>query len=127
MGCHGERDVTGVVATLAGMGGSLPLQVTATDVFQTTIGGGSSGTVTSNPTLRPNTTVTGGVSPYTYSWVRLSGDTPTINSATLQNPTWQAVVDDGFTNLSAWQVTVTDAASQTAQTSINVELSYIQL
>jgi hypothetical protein len=103
------------------------LRVTAVDVIAEATGPGTSGLVTSNPATAPMLTPSGGTAPYTYSWTRLSGDTPAISNSTAQNPTWSATVADGATNTSSWQVTVTDAVGRTTVVTISVQLSYFML
>jgi hypothetical protein len=116
--------VTGVTAIMAGMSGA-PLSVTASNVSGTDSGFSFSGFVSSNT---PNTTVTGGSSPYTYSWAYVSGSAvPQVSSATAQNPAWSAVVDSGPPAVATWRVTVTDANSNTATADITVTLTWIDL
>ena len=66
-----------------------------------------------------STTVTpsGGVSPYTYSWALLSGDTLTVNSPTSATTTFSASsLTAGEILYSTYRCTVTDSTSGTALT-----------
>lgn len=116
--------MTGVLAIMAGGRGFIPLGVAASSVSRTEFGGGpSSGTVTT--VALPNTTITGGVAPYTQVWTEVSGDSPTISNALDLNPTWSATVSSGSANVSTWRCTVTDDLSATASTDITVTLTWI--
>jgi len=117
--------VTGTTAAFAGGKGFTPLAVVASNVSRTQQGFASSGVVTS--TASPNTTITGGVAPYTQEWTRQSGSTATISSATALNPTWSATVSDGTPVVEVWRVTVTDAASVSATADITVTLTWVQI
>lgn len=84
---------------------------------------GSCSATTNTVTITPS----GGQAPYTYAWVRLSGSTTdAISSTTAQTVSWSRTnAVSGNPNLSAvWQCTVTDAASQTAQVSVNVSTQH---
>ena len=108
--------------------GSGALSVTASNVSGSAQGFAASGTVYSSGS--PNTTPVGGTSPYTYTWSLVStssGSSPSIGSSTVQNPGWNAVVSDGTPSVSTWQVTVTDAASRTASTTITVTLTWVNI
>lgn len=54
--------------------------------------------------------VTGGVPPYSYAWVRLSGELATINSPSLASTTFSL----GGEGSATFQVTVTDGRGSTA-------------
>ena len=123
MGGIGEHHVTGVLAIMAGGRGFLPIEVAASNVSRLRSGVGVSGTVTT--VAPPNTTITGGVAPYTQQWTRQSGGTPTISSAAALNPTWSEVVSDLSPSVSTWRCTVTDAVSATASTDISVTLTWV--
>ncbi len=103
------------------------LSVTASDVSAVDSGFAASGTVSSIGES-PNTTPSGGTSPYTYAWTHLgtsSGVTPTISSSTAQNPYWVATVNSGDPSVSTWRVTVTDSGARTASDDITVTLTWI--
>ena len=118
--------MTGVLAAMAGGKGVVPLSVVASNVTRASFGSASTGTVTS--VALPNTTITGGVAPYTQLWTNAGGGTPTISSDTALNPTWsQAAVADGASNISTQEVTVTDAVGATASTQITVTLTWVQI
>jgi hypothetical protein len=125
MGCIGEYHVTGVTAIMAGAATVLPLAVVASNVSRTRQGATPDGVVTT--VALPNTTITGGVGPYTQLWTRQSGDSPTISDDELLNPTWSATVNSGDPNVSVWRVTVTDAMSSTASFDITVTLTWVQV
>lgn len=94
---------------------------------RTAFGSGSSGLVVTNNS--PNTTVAGGVPPYTYFWTMIAGfGDMAISSATAQNPTWSAVVDETAPLTEEWIVTVTDSASTIAESNImTITLTYVQI
>jgi hypothetical protein len=105
--------------------GKSALSVSANNVSGSASGFASSGFVS---TGGPNTTVTGGTSPFTFSWARISGSTvPQISSATAQNPGWSNANTPEGTNTATWRVTVTDANSNTATADITVTLTWINL
>ena len=88
-----------------------PMTVTAPDVSGYT----SNATIRTNPTTA---TPAGGTGPYTYSWVKLSGqgtaDTPTSATTTFT----VAGAFAGYSDTGVYQVTVTDARATTAQATI---------
>jgi hypothetical protein len=113
--------MSGVLCAIVGMAGTPPLQVTASSVSGAAISPPSPETVFTLGS--PNTTPTGGVPGYTYSWARVSGSTAiNINSPTLQNPTWDAFLTAPQLEVAVWRVTVTDSASNTATADITVTL-----
>lgn len=76
-----------------------------------------SGTIASQTTGSATVSVTGGVSPYTYSWALLSGDSFTINSPTSSSTTFTKsgmAVGDAY--YGTYRCTVTDSTSGTALT-----------
>ena len=78
-------------------------------------------------TAGPDTNVEGGSAAFGYLWEHIetdSGTTPSISSATAQNPTWTATVDDSQIAVSHWRVTVTDAQGQMASATAQVTLSW---
>ena len=54
-------------------------------------------------------TASGGVSPYTYAWTKVSGGTVTISSATATSVTWSASGTAPETKAAVWKCSVTDA------------------
>jgi len=111
--------VTGVLAKRVGVGQSSNLQVTANNVTRVEGGFAASGLVTTTQT--PNTLVTGGQEPYSYSWEMTEGDNDfEISAALVANPGWSAVVSEEVQE--TWTLTVTDAASAEATMSIVVTL-----
>jgi hypothetical protein len=126
MGCLGEYYVSGILGAFVGGSTTAPLAVAASNVSRAAFGPASSGTVTS--VALPNTTITGGVAPYTVAWTNEGGDNPTISSSTAVNPTWsQALVPFDEPNVSTQRVTVTDAVSATATADITVTLTWVQI
>jgi len=106
--------------------GKSALSVTASNVSGFDSGFASSGFVVTSGS--PNTTVTGGTSPFTFSWARVSGSTvPQISSATAQNPNWSNAITPDGGNEAIWRVTVTDANSNTATADITVTLTWVNL
>lgn len=111
---------------LLGASGTPP-SVVASDVFGSGTGPSVSGSVSTFGDS-PNTTASGGTPPYTYAWMHVStssGNTPTINSATEQNPYWFSIVSDGNPSISVWRVAVTDSASVVGAYEINVSLTWV--
>jgi hypothetical protein len=125
MGGVGEYHMTGVTAILAGARTPPALAVVASNVSRTTFGFASEGTVTSE--ALPNTTITGGVAPYTQNWTLQTGGSVSVDVPTALNPSWTAIVTNGAPNTSTWRVTVTDAMSATAFFDITVTLTWVQI
>ena len=107
--------------------GKSAMSVSANNVSGDNGGFAPSGSV-STAGSSPNTTVTGGTAPYTYSWARISGSTvPQISNSVAQNPTWSnGSTPDGF-HEAVWRVTVTATGGATATRDITVSLSWINL
>jgi hypothetical protein len=117
--------VTGVTAIMAGSSIGVPLGITANNVSGTGFDFASSGPVS---TGTPDTTVTGGTAPFTFSWTYVSGSAiPEVSSATAQNPIWSNTNTPDGIHEAIWRVTVTDANSNTATTDITVQLTWINL
>jgi hypothetical protein len=120
-----NSDTSGVIATVGVVPvPSTDLSVSANAVHGFGFGASASGSVTSAPAAL---TVSGGTSPYTYSWSHVStssGNTPTISSSTADNPTFTATVISGTSSISTWEVTVTDNVSATASTYVSVSLTW---
>jgi hypothetical protein len=68
-------------------------------------------------------TASGGQSPYTYSWVRLSGSRSVISDPTINSPIFTATMALGETVTEVWQVTVADAIGHSVVVSGNVVLT----
>lgn len=118
-----NSDTSTVIAS-AGAVPSNALSVSGSPVYGFNSGPSILGTVTS---ANASLTVSGGTSPYTYSWSHVStssGNTPSISSSTASNPTFTATVSDNVSSVSSWQVTVTDNASATASTYVSVTLTW---
>lgn len=105
--------------------GKSAMSVSANNVSGSGFGFASSGSVS---TGSPDTTVTGGTAPFTFSWTYLSGSSvPQVSSSTAQNPNWFNNDTPEGSNSAVWRVTVTDANSNTATDDINVTLMFINL
>lgn len=118
--------MSGIQMALLGSSGSRP-SVVANSVTGFDSGSSFSGNVSTFGDS-PNTTASGGTPPYTYAWSYIStnsGNTPSISSATAQNPYWYATVENGTPSDSIWRVTVTDSASATGSYDINVYLTWV--
>ena len=133
LGESAVRTLAGVASGTISMNnlrGKSAMSVTANDVFGANGGFAQSGSV-STAGSSPNTTVTGGASPYTYSWTHIStssGPTPGISNASSANPTWSATVDDFPNSVSTWRLTVTSSGGgSTAQVNITVTLTWSNL
>jgi hypothetical protein len=97
------------------------LTVTAPNAVGVDSGPGTPGTVGATTTATANDAV-GSIS---YAWVYVSGNAGTINNASIQSPSWSALVADGTPLISTWQVTVTDATTgATDSEAITVSLTW---
>jgi len=126
-GTYGAVPTSGTIG-IFNFYGTSNLRVFASNVTGAASGPHPSGVVTS--TTSPNTSPSGGTSPYTYAWSVVStssGTTPTISSYTAQNPIWSIGVADGTPSVSTWKVTVTDAHSSTASATITVTLTWTNI
>ena len=117
--------MTGILAVLVGGRGFVSLAVAASDVSRLRSGATPDGVVTT--VALPNTTITGGVAPYTQEWTLIEGADVTVSDSTALNPTFSATVAVLEPNFSIWRVTVTDAVSATAFTEIDVTLTWVQI
>ena len=120
-----DSDTSTVIATVGQVPASTGLSVSANAVYGFNSGPSISGSVTSSAAV---VTASGGTTPYTYSWSHISttsGNTPTISSSSISNPTFTATVFDGVISISTWQVTVTDGASDVASTYVSVSLTWL--
>lgn len=117
--------MSGILSALVGGRGTPPLTVTASNVSRTVEGSAASGLVAT--IASPNTTITGGVAPYTQAWTNIAGDAVNISSATALNPTFSETVSFDAPLASEWRVTVTDSASATASFDILVTLTWVQV
>jgi YD repeat-containing protein len=85
---------------------TVSISPTSLPISTTTSGGTASGTSTA--------TGGGGIAPYTYAWSSISGSGISLNSTTAATPTFAANPTYGQTLTQSFQVTVTDAAGNTA-------------
>jgi hypothetical protein len=75
------------------------------------------GTVTTNSvTVTPS----GGTSPYTYAWTKVSGDTFTVTSPTAAATTFSVTLGSGGLASAIYRCTVTDDASATYTVDVSV-------
>jgi Putative phage tail protein/SprB repeat len=84
----------------------------------------TSGTGTPLTTASTTVTPTGGTSPYTYAWARLSGSTSiTANTASAASTTFTgASLASGTTYTAVFRCTVTDNVAATKTVDVNVEI-----
>lgn len=118
--------MSGILAAIgAAAQGTGGLTVTANNVTGTSGGFSGAGLVTA--AQLPNTMVTGGVPPYTYSWTKDSGSgVATPSSASVANPQFSAVTDDTG-DVSDWELVVTDSTLNSTSVIITVSLYWISL
>lgn len=133
LGESAVRTLAGVASGAISMNnlrGKSAMSVTASNVFNSSGGFASSGSVNSSG-APPSPVVTGGTSPYTYSWAHVStssGNTPGINNASTENPVWSATVQAGIDSVSTWRLTVTSSGGgSSAQVTITVNLTWNDL
>jgi hypothetical protein len=123
-GTNGAVPTSGAIS-VSKFYGTSDISVTASNVSGSAGGFAASGNVSTSGSS-PNTTVTGGTAPYTYSWAHIStssGPTPGISGSSIANPTWSAFVDDSTNSVSTWRVTVTSSGGgSSAQVNITVTL-----
>lgn len=108
--------MTGALSAIAGAASGVPLSVS---VSPTSVSGTYDSEISSGFTGTVNTTVLGGVSPYTMVWTKVSGATftvlPNINTTApifkFNTPTHQVAV---------YRVTVTDHIGQTATADVSI-------
>jgi hypothetical protein len=108
-----------VAITFTGTGpGPLTLAIAPTTASVSYSTGGAKGTNSVTGTA------SGGTSPYTYAWTRVSGNTqPTPTNASGASTAWTGT-PGGSTSWSAvWQLTVTDHLGATASGTVDVEFS----
>lgn len=74
-------------------------------------------TVSSGTTASTTVSVTGGTSPYTYSWAKVDGDTLTVNSSTAATTTFTKTgMNQGDSYTATYRCTVTDSTVGTPLT-----------
>lgn len=77
----------------------------------------NAGSVTSSAAVA---VASGGTSPYTYAWTKVSGDTFTVTSPTAASTTFSTSLTNGQTKSGVYRCTATDAASATAYDDVTV-------
>jgi hypothetical protein len=81
---------------------------------------GSTSTLTTNTTTA---TPTGGSSPYTYAWTKVSGDTLTVTASTSATTAFQATgLSVGDSRAATYRCTVTDSAAATATADVIITI-----
>lgn len=68
--------------------------------------------------------VNAGTAPFTYSWLKLSGDPITISDDTSDMVTFSAQISNGVFQQSTWRVTVEDSLTNTTTADINVNFTF---
>lgn len=97
------------------------LTMVPTSTGKTEDGFGDTISITSNAVLAQ---VAGGIGPYTYLWVQLTGSAATINSPTSATTTFtDHFVDPGVTETKTYRCTVTDGLAQTANATVTVNFT----
>lgn len=66
--------------------------------------------------------VTGGTTPYTYAWTKVSGDTMTVANPTGASTGFSATVGYGDSLNATYRCTITDAAGRTKTVDVGVTL-----
>lgn len=110
-------------ACRSGTGGiALTAQVTPTTVSGLVYG---YGTATTSPAVV--TQITGGIGPYSYTWVRASGDSSTTVTANGQPFAYfSAIGNPGDNKISTWYCHITDSVGNSTDTnSVTVDLLYL--
>lgn len=133
LGESAVRTLAGVASgaiAMSNLRGKSAMSVSANDVSGSAGGFAQAGSVSTSGSS-PNTTVTGGTSPYTYAWTHIStasGNTPGISNASSANPLWSATVTDGEESVSTWRVTATSSGGgSSASDQITVTLTWTNL
>lgn len=69
-------------------------------------------------------TPTGGRTPYTYAWARVSGSRSTASSQVVSNPTITAVLGLGETLVERWRLTVSDSVGHSTAAETDIAFAY---
>jgi hypothetical protein len=108
----GGAVVSGILAVLAGGSGAPSVSGGSTLVTGSNSRTGA-GDVTATTSLASGGTVTGGATPYTYAWEKVSGDNATANNSTFLNTTFSRTVTVGVADViikdGIYRLKVTDA------------------
>lgn len=99
-----------------------PLTASASPAAETAIQNGAGAATTSPVTVTP----AGGIGPYTYSWVRITGTGGTIASPTSASTTFTRIMGDGEIATNVFRCTVTDSLASTATVDVSVEFISIE-
>lgn len=100
--------------------GALSASISAAWAFASATGGGSGTTGTASVV-----TASGGTSPYTYAWTKVSGDTLTVTSATSASTTFSGTPGANNTLQAVYRCTVTDDVAATTTVDVNVTITDI--
>lgn len=113
---------TGLAASAASISNTLNASASPSSV---TASGSGTSVTTSSVTVTP----TGGTSPYTYSWTRISGSTAiAVNSATAATTTFTgSSLASGTTYSAVFRCTVTDNVAATKTVDVNVEVTRVAM
>lgn len=122
------RDNTNTLRTVYDTSGGVSVDgaviLSTTDLFKSSSGAASHGTVTSAAV-----TATGqyGTPPYQYYWFRVSGNTAiTCSSSTAQSPTFSADVSNGVDKTAVWRCIARDSKGvYNTSPALNVQLNWI--
>jgi hypothetical protein len=110
--------MSGIQMALLGAVSSVPLSVSISPTSLANLRTGA-GSLTSDPATG---TGAGGSGGYTYAWTYVSGDSYTINSASSATTTFTTTLAAEQLKTGTYRCTVTDSASNTASSTIVVEL-----
>lgn len=115
-----ERTLTRAIGMVAG--NTQTLATFIPDLSLTIVPNVASGTTatfgivtTNSVTATPN----GGSGPYSYAWVRTSGNASSASSLNSATTTFQRFQPPGEEAIETWQCTVTDSLGDTAQASVS--------
>ena len=106
-----------------------PVSISATNVNASEQGFASSGRVPATGYATTSVTVTDGVGPFTYSWVKISSADPPAFvqlGSTVKNNGWYSTRDDTpGDDTEGWLVTVTDTGDNNNTDSTNITVTLI--
>jgi hypothetical protein len=109
--------MSGIQMALLGAGGvPLSISISPASIANLRLGAGS---LTSDPATG---TGAGGSGGYTYAWTYVSGDSYTINSPSSATTTFTTTLASEQIKTGTYRCTVTDSASNTASSTIEVQL-----
>ncbi|AVR96632.1 hypothetical protein [Pseudoduganella armeniaca] len=74
--------------------------------------------------MQIGTSLTGGRTPYTYDWTRLSGSRSVASSETISNPLIKATLTVGETLTERWRVRITDSVGHVISAETDIAFTY---